>query len=77
MALSRNNSCICCTLYCYNVMLFECGILSHHFNIFVQHAHILGGVAVRIRRLGLFLGVQNLEFQYFLGGFQKNECVFG
>ena len=29
-----------------------------------------------IRRLGLFLGVQNSEFQYF-GGFQKNEYFFG
>ena len=39
----------------------------------------LGGVLLilsHIRRLGLFLGVQNSEFQYF-GGFQKNEYFFG
>ena len=38
-----------------------------------------GGVLLilsHIRRLGLFLGVQNSEFQYF-GGFQKNEYFFG
>ena len=38
-----------------------------------------GGVFLilsHIRRLGLFLGVQNSEFQYF-GGFQKNEYFFG
>ena len=29
-----------------------------------------------IRRLGPFFGVQNSEFQYFLG-FQKNEYFFG
>ena len=29
-----------------------------------------------IRRLGLFFGVQNSEFQYFWG-FQKNEYFFG
>ena len=29
-----------------------------------------------IRRLGLFFGVQNSEFEYFWG-FQKNEYFFG
>ena len=40
-----------------------------------------GGVTLilsHIRRLRLFLGVQNSEFQYFfLGGFQKNENCLG
>ena len=37
-----------------------------------------GGTLVfsHIRRLGLFFGVQNSEFQYFWG-FQKNEYFFG
>ena len=37
-----------------------------------------GGTLIftHIRRLGLFFGVQNSEFQYFLG-FQKNEYFLG
>ena len=30
-----------------------------------------------IRRLRPFLGAQNFEYQYFVGGFQKNEYVLG
>ena len=30
-----------------------------------------------IRRLGPFFWVQNFEFQYFFGGFQKNKYFFG
>ena len=30
-----------------------------------------------IRRLGPFCGVQHFEFQYFLGGFHKNEYFWG
>ena len=30
-----------------------------------------------IHRLGLFMGVQNFEFQYFWGGFQKNKIFLG
>ena len=30
-----------------------------------------------IRRLGPFLGAQNLEFQYFFFGFHKNEYFLG
>ena len=32
-------------------------------------------IFIYIRRLGPFLGVQNLEFQYFLGGF-RNIIIF-
>ena len=37
-----------------------------------------GGTLIfsHIRRLGLFFGVQNSEFQYFFG-FQKNEYFWG
>ena len=30
-----------------------------------------------IRMLGSFFGVQNFEFQFFWGGFQKNGYFFG
>ena len=33
-------------------------------------------IFIYIRRLGPFLGVQNLEFQYFWGGF-RNIIIFG
>ena len=33
-------------------------------------------IFIYIRRLGPFLGVQNLEFQYFLGGF-RNMIILG
>ena len=38
----------------------------------------LGGILIfsHIRRLGLFVGVQNSEFQFFRG-FQKNEHFLG
>ena len=40
----------------------------------------MGGVTLifsYIRRLGLFFGVQNFEFHYFLGVFRKNEYFSG
>ena len=34
-------------------------------------------IQAHIHRLGSFLGVQNFEFQYFLGFFRKNEFLGG
>ena len=51
----------------------------HNFTIVTAQGGGGGGgtlIFSHIRRLGPFLGVQNSEFQYFLG-FQKNEYFLG
>ena len=50
-----------------------------YINLFKSFLGSQGGTLIfsYIRRLGSFFGVQNFEFQYFWGGFRKNNIFWG
>ena len=56
-------------------------VTSAFHTLMPQECVCVGGggaeIFIYIRRLGPFLGVQNLEFQYFWGGFQKYHYFGG